>query len=667
MTLYATSARSYRLGLRFLGVPRIPAVQRAGFLRSYSEKNSDKYLSINEFNKHKKEFLFGAAVDNPETPKSNTRESLDNGGFEAPQLDLLNHPRLQGLTPNSAEFKYQLHLIQKEFQAEQEKQRAKWETIERLKGMAVGIAALVAILSAYLFVMNYKYIKQWYKSKFVFGIDDSKVHDLNDPKGNLKTADNLVERMAAEIGPDFVANLKDSKTPGVYVFGAGYGKLPSRIPGFDNMYFSDVLVANDYIVAVDESGKVFHYSSKMEKPAEIRLPAKIQSVVFSSGKFYYLSKKGNQIYVGDRFVPDFSSSGWFRSGVEYPVETIKFSEFARGETVKQLSSGESHLLILSSEGRVFEAATSSNPTNLGQFGLPKYAPYAANDELVANVPYELTNLNYEVVPLKDSKVVRPRTFVSVAAGKNFNIACDFNGNVWTWGDNSSGQCGKEVGSASDIQQVPKLVCSAESLKHIVKYSLPDRAANGPLFVKEVFASDATAFALLRYEVESVAGMSQDLLVSFGSGIKGQLGLSRYIHASSSPRVLKSLVGLAEYDENAKSVANIGLKGVATGNDHVFVTLDNSGSKDVVVFGDNLKGQFGNGKAVKSSKPIELPKLVEPSDVGDQSATTRSQLARKLNDPFSNRLQLLDEKIGKKHVEQVVVGGNEASAIFYRRQ
>lgn len=665
MTLYGTSVRSCRLGLPLLRIPRNPVVQRAGFLRPYS----DKYLSINEFNKHKKEFLFGSAVDGGEVPKSkNKRESLDNGGFEAPQLDLLSHPRLQGLTPNSAEFKYQMHLIQKEFQAEQEKQRAKWETIERLKGMAVGIVALVSILSAYLFVMNYKYIEQWYKSKFVFDIDDSKVQDLNDPKGNLKTADHLVERMAAEIGGEFVTNLKDSKTPGIYVFGAGYGKLPSRIPGFDNMYFSDVLVANDYIVAVDESGKVFHYSSKMEKPAEISLPTKIQSVVISSGKYYYLSKKGNQIYVGDRLVPTISSSsGWFRSGVEYPVETIKFPDFARGETVKQLTSGESHLLILSSQGRVLEAATSSNPPNMGQFGLPKYSPYAAKNELVANVPYELTNLNNEVVALKDSKYVKPRTFISVAAGKNFNIACESNGNVWTWGDNSSGQCGKEVGSASDVQQVPKLVYSAEALKHFVKYSLPDKAANGPVYVKEVFASDSTAFALLRYEDESVAGMSQDLLVSFGSGIKGQLGLSRYIHASSSPKVLKSLVGLPEYDENAKSAVNIGLKGVAPGNDHVFVTLDNSGSKDVVVFGDNLKGQFGNGKAVKSSKPIELPKLVEPSDVEDQSAKTRIQLARKLNDPFSNRLQLLDERIGKKHVEQVVVGGNEASAIFYRRQ
>lgn len=665
MSLYGILARSCRGKVGCLRTLYNTTVQRAVFLRPYSEK----YLSINEFNKHKKEFLFGAAVEGTEVPKKVKTELVkENDGFEAPQLDLLDHPRLQGLTPNSAEFKYQLHLIQKEFQAEQEKQRTKWEFMERIKGMAVGIATLVSIMSVYLFVMNYKQIQQWYKSKFVFDIDDSKVQDLNDPKGNLRTSENMVERMAAEIGPEFMANLKDSKTSGIYVFGAGYGKLPSRIPGFDNMYFTHVLVNKGYIVAVDDSGRVFHYSSKLEEPVKVTLPSKIQSVVLSSGKLYYLSKNGDQIYVGDRLVTDTSSRvGWFRSGVDYPVEAIKFPEFARGETIKELSSGENHLLILSTRGRVFEAATTSQPTNLGQFGLPKYSPYATKDKLVANAPYELTNLNNEVVASKLEKYVKPRTFISIAAGKYFNIACESNGNVWTWGDNSSGQCGKEVGSASDVQQVPKMVYSAEALKNIVKYSLPDKAANGPVYVKEVFASDSTAFALLKYEDESAAGMNQDLLVSFGCGLKGQLGLSRYIHANSSPKVLKSLVGMGEYDEIAKSVVNVGLKAVSTGNDHVFVTLDNSGPKDVLVFGDNERGQFGNGKSVKSSKPIGLPKLVEPSDLADLSEKTKRKLARKLNDQVSNRLQLLDEKEGKKQVEQVVVGGNEVSAIFYRKR
>lgn len=641
-------------------------VQRSVFLRQFS----DKYLSINEFNKQKKDFLFGPAVDGSEAEIVKKGEfRLESNGFDAPQIDLRNHPRLEGLEPNSAEYKFQMYLIQQEFQAEQEKQRAKWENMERVKGMAVGMVALVAIISVYQFVMNYKYLKQLYKSKFYFEIDESKVQDLNDPKGNLKSLENMVERVAAEIGPDFVANLKDSTTTsGIYVFGAGSGKLPSRIPGFDGKYFNEVLVSKDYVVAVDESGGVFHYSSKMDRPMQILLPHKIASVVTSNGKFYYLSNKLNEIYVGDKVNAGLkTSTGWFRSGVSYPVETIKFAEFARGEKVKNLTAGESHLLILTSHGRVFEAITSAQPHNVGQFGLPKYSPYAQNKQYPINVPFELTNLNNEVVSLKDRKFVTPRKFISVAAGKDFNVACESNGNIWTWGDNTSGQCGRDVGSSADFQQVPKLAFTAESLKNIAKYSLPDKAANGTVYVKEVHSSSTTAFIRLKYENETDSSQDQDLIVSFGNGIKGQLGLSRYIQANSSPKVLKSLLGLTEYNEKTNRTVNVGVKELATGKDHIFITLDNAGSKDVLVFGDNDNGQFGNGKSVKSSKPIGLPKLVEPSEIGDSSVKAKRQLARKLNDQSTSRLQLVDGIMGGKAVEQVIVAGDNASALFYRRK
>lgn len=667
MTFARTVTRTFRVVQLQLGLHARHRVQIPLFVRHFS----DKYSSINEFNKQKKEFLFGAAVDLAKSERVNKERVVpENNGFDAPQLDLLNHPRLEGLRPNSAEYKFQMHLIQQEFQAEQEKKNARWETMERIKGMAAGMAALAAILAIYLGVMNYKYLTQLYRSKVYFDIDDSKVQDLNDPKGNLKSSENMVERLAAEMTPEFIANLQDSTTTsGVYVFGTGNGNLPLRIPGLDGKYFNDVLVAKDYLIAVDDSGKVFHYSKKLGRAVQVDLPHKVASVVISNDKFYYLSNKLNEIYVGGKVAGDAQlSSGWFRSsGASYSVETIKFADFRRGEKVKTLAAGESHLLILSSKGRVFEVITNSSPLNLGQFGLPQYSPYSDNKQFVVNTPFELTNLNNEVVALKDSKYVRPRTFTSVAAGKNFNVACDSNGNVWTWGDNSSGQCGREVNSTNDVQQVPKLAFTTQSLKNIVKFSLPDRAAEGTIYVKEAYAADLTAFLRLSYEHENDSDKNQDLIVSFGSGIKGQLGVSRYIHASSSPRVLKSLVGLTEYDEQNNSTVNVKIKDLTAGNDHVFITLDNAGSKDVLVFGENEFGQFGNGKTVKSSKPIGLPKLVEPSDLEDSSFKARRKLARKLNDQTTSRLQLLDGTVGKKPVEQVMVAGDNSSAIFYRRK
>lgn len=666
MTFVRLTARNLRPRVLCPAPLQLSPRQNLVFLRLYS----DKYSSINEFNKQKKEFSFGESINNDSDSKlDNNGAGIDNNGFDAPQLDLTNHPRLQGLRPNSAEFKYQLHLIQKEFQAEQEKQRSKWETTERFKGMAVGMVALVSIISVYTLVMNYKYLKQMYKGKYWFDIDETKIQDMNDPKGNKNSTDAKVERMAAEIGPDFIDNLRDSRTTsGIYIFGAGNSKLPSRIPGFDGKFFADVLVADDYVVAVEDCGKVYHYSSRMKEPVEILLPQKISSVVMSGGHFYYLSKRHNELFVGSKISSaSTTSTGWLRSSTTYPVSTFKFTEFTRGEKVNSLAAGEDHLLVLTSKGRVFETVTSLNPKNCGQFGLPKYSPYADPEEIPVNQPYELTNLNNQIVSLKDERFVKPRAFIAVASGKYFNVALELNGNVWTWGDNTSGQCGRDVGSSTDIQQVPKLAYSSELLKNIIRYSLPDKAANGPLYVRDVYASDETAFIRLRYEDEGPAMMDQDVLVSFGNGLKGQLGVSRYIHANSSAKVLKLFLGMSEYNEESKKVTHVGVKDLSAGSDHVFVTLDNAGGKDVLVFGDNEKGQFGNGKTVKSSKPLGLPKLVEPLDFEERSEKAKRKLARKLNDQSTGGLQLLDGKLGKQNVEQVIVAGQNASAIYYRKK
>lgn len=642
-----------------------PKVADGPFVRCFS----DKYSSIDEFNKNKKEFLFGSHVDAAHT--SGKEPKLGEGefnGFEVPQPDFLDHPRLQGLRTNSAEFKYQLHLIQEEFQQEQEKQRSRWEFRERIKGMAAGMGALVAIMSIYLFAMNYKYLKQLYKSKFVFDIDDSKIVDLNDPKANKKSIDKLAERLAAELDPSFVANLKDSSsTPGLYIFGAGALKLPARVPGFDGKYLNAVSVEKDYVVAVDDAGKVYHYSSELGTPVEVLMPHKVSEVVYSGGNYYYLSRKRNEIYCGPRIGGVSSkASGWFKSGVNYAVTTLKCGEFARGEKVKTLTAGDSHVLVLTTQGRVFEAISAANRPNLGQYGLPRFSPYAAG-ELCVNELYELTNLNYEVVIEKNRKFVQRRTVIGVAAGQNFNVAVESNGNVWTWGDNHSAQCGREVTTANDIQPVPKVAFTGELLASVAKYCLPDQGANGAISVRDAYATNETGYLRLRYESESDPRASQDILVAFGAGLKGQLGISRYIHALGTPRVLKSLVGMSEYNEKLETTQNVGVKAVVTGGDHVFVVLDNAGGKDVVVFGDNDAGQFGNGKSVKSSRPIDIPKLVEPSDLEGDTERLRRRLARKISDQSTSRLQLLDGDIGSNAVEQVVVAGEGASALFYRRK
>lgn len=653
---------------RLLRLPK--PLHQVNVVRLYS----DKYKSIDEFNKQKKEFKFGYGVDEmTESGELERKERLDDAADGFAEFDISKHPRLQGLKHNLPEWKEQMFIIQQEMQKDQEKARRSWERRERLKALGAGVFALVSIVGVYSVVMNYKYLKGWALNKLNFDIDDSKVRDMKDPKGNKKKTKNLVDRLNEELKlvPGFVKNLVDSTTtPGLYVFGGFMkNKLPARLSFFDGMYLQDVLVQKDYLVAIDDLGRVYHHSPKFKEPVLVKMPLKVMRVIYSEDNFYYLSNNQKDIYCGPKLkeLPK-KVRGWLGStSYAYPAEKLNVSVFKKGEKIKEVAAGLSHLLILSNQGRLFGVIAAKGAENKGQYGSPKFTPFLKSPGIVPNEVYELTNLNNEIVTTKEGKYVRPRTFSSIATGENFNIASESNGNIWTWGANEFGQCGKDLTSADDIQPVPKVAFTLADLERVLKYSLPKNGAGFKFNVKDVFASGETSFIQMQSSNEEDPLKDQELLLSFGAGLKGQLGLSQYLHVASVPAVLKSLVGLTEFDEKAKEVRNIGIKNVVTGKDHIFVVLDNSGpNKDVLVFGDNTSGQFGNGKTFKSSKPVALPKLIEPSDFEAGETELKKRLAKKINNLTTNRLQLMDGvQIGKKSVEQVIAGGSDGSVLFYR--
>lgn len=602
--------------------------------RSYS-----KFENISEFNKSKKDYKYGHGVD-------------EMRGLRYADVDseILNDPRLQALRHNSPEYKETLFKIQEEARLNEEEHRSKWERQERLKGLGAGALVLIAVISGYAFVMNYKYLKSYLNNVWTFDIDDSKAQDMSDT--NVRSLKRLTEKLASELAQDplFAASVKSSETPGLYLFGSVNGKkLPSRVLAFDGMYISDVLVSKDYVVVVDAKGGVHHYSPSLKRAVQVQLPEKIERVCRSGDYFVYVPRKSSNVYYGKK-LQKAELPRWFGSNYEYG--TVK-GRFDRGERVSDVAAGQSHALVLTSKGRLFQFATSFGD-NKGQYGLPAYAPFEKTHPDLFEL-YELKNLNNEVVSTKEGKYVRPRAFKSVALGEHHNLALDTVGNVWAWGDNSFGQCGRDVGATTDVQPVPRLAFSAADMKRFSKYSLP-APATGSFAVSLVHAGGDCGYVVVKY---GSGAQRTDMIMSFGNGLKGQSGTGRFVHVASAPSVLKSLVGLAEYDETAQEAVSIGIRDVSVGASHVFVTLDNAGGKkDVLVFGDNERGQFGNGKRVKSSRPIQIPKLIEPEDL---AGATRL-LARKLKDTTTNRF--LVERVAKG--EQVVVAGDEGSAIFYRR-
>lgn len=681
------------------------------FLRFYSD---DKYKSIEDFKKQKKEYLFGHnfssidEIDNQHQKQFSSERHSDTSDLhgkmhsrygELNESDINSmiekDPRLINLKPGSVEYKYQQDLIHKEFEKKEKKKQARYEFIERFKGVGLGLVAIVAIISAHQIFMNYEYIKNKITHGSTYNVDDSKIKNLGDPSKNSKSIDYLTNKLINELNQVIIHNLeKLSEIPGLYVFGSHNGqKLPIRFKFFDNMLIQDVKIKLDYLVVIDEKGRLYQYYKDLKEPILTNLPSKVSKCQISNSMIYLLTTKGEVIYTPRLDKPNASfeyskSRNLLGISTKKPYNKVKFIKnddskealLERNESISDIATGNNHLLMLSNKGRLFIANTAldlENFANFGQFGLPALSPFADySNQIPNNQAFELTLLNNEIITNKDgTKDIRPRSFGAIAAGKFHNIVSDTSGNIWTWGKNTLGECGTDISYKTDIQPIPKLILSPKNFSAISNVLLPKTDPKNWV-VEEVYAANDSSYIKLNYIDKDAEHTEQNVLFSFGNGIKGQLGSSRFMHVCPQPQIIKSINNLREYNEASGQVTNIGVKDVSIGNDHGFVTLDNAGQfKDVLSFGDNEFGQLGNGKVAKSSKLVQLPKLIEPEDFEGyanektKDRTLYKKLAKKINDVTTNRLQLLDgvnlSKNGK--IEQVIHAGENCSVIFYKRK
>ena len=321
------------------------------------------------------------------------------------------------------------------------------------------------------------------------------------------------------------------------------------------------------------------------------------------------------------------------------------------KNIKEIEAGANHLLLLDKQGQVYVVNSSERPSNRGQFG-SVYSPFD-NKEVPVNTPIDLTLLNHKFVRnTKGEKVLVPRVFESIAAGKYFNLVSDDEGNIWTWGENSSGQCGNL--NTKEVKPIPQPAFAKDDLKRVLRNVIP-LAKTDLIQIKKLAAGDETAYALINY-------LDKDILIAFGNGLNGQLGGSRYMQVCCWPEITKSLLDMTEFDESINSIKTIGIKDISVGNKHLFITLNNVGQfKDVYAVGENIMGQLGNGKKTKTCKPIKLPRLLEPEDKSDRVA-----IVQNLTDVNTKRLLLLDNwSISKKPVDQVIKAGDDTSVIFYK--
>lgn len=185
-----------------------------------------------------------------------------------------------------------------------------------------------------------------------------------------------------------------------------------------------------------------------------------------------------------------------------------------------ISSGKSHLLLVSSNGRVFSVASSAAFPEHGQMGIQgltwKTRPPGPYDQC------------YEVpVATKIRKV---------AAGYYHSLLLDERGQVYAFGDNSSGQCGFDWAPDTEViwRPTPIRIMPQESLSLDKAPVCRDISSGGnnSFFVVDAFKPNER---IPTYEA----------VFACGRGLGGSLGNGKWSHYQGSPSKVKDLSGLFE--------------------------------------------------------------------------------------------------------------------------
>lgn len=475
------------------------------------------------------------------------------------------------------------------------------------------------------------------------------------------------------------------ENPGVYAWGSNSGrvaapdsveafiKTPRRISFFDGMLLRDIKLDRRFGAAVTEKGDLLQwgvgYSPDSKEPRPTLTGKDLVSIEISKDRIIGLSSNGTvysvPVSLEDQSVGSKpSESTWipfWRSRPNVSYRTIKIEGLAWGEKVSVIRSGMEHLLLLTSAGRVFSAASSSEEfPSRGELGVPglnwKTRPPGPYDQ-----PHEIATL-------------RGFEITDIATGDHHSLVVDKEGRAFSFGDNTSGQLGFEPTAEAPYVDAPSLLpvtrlYSGTNLSPVVT----SVAAGG---VNSFFTVDATRVAGVQEEVPARAALGRITADTWscGQGILGTLGNGRWTHMQGTPTKIKTLSGLFEYDEDTKTVVPIRLKRLSVGATHASATMDNvthvaagesratdsrndtNWGADVVWWGGNEYFQLGTGKR----NNLNAPGYIQPLD----AAAERERAKKKEQHRFQITPRYKVTVRGRKvSVEQRVECGRMVSAVY----
>jgi len=474
---------------------------------------------------------------------------------------------------------------------------------------------------------------------------------------------------------------KSWENPGVYAWGSNSGKVaapdsnevyvktPRRITFFDDLLLRDLKLDRTFGAAVLENGDLVQwgrtYSEDTTEPTITLKGKDLKSIAISRDRIIGLSKSGTVYSMPvskqdqeDGHKP--SESSWIpflSSQPNISYRKLQPKNLGSREKVTEISGGLEHVLLLTSAGRVFSAAsgTESFPSR-GQLGVPGVTWHTR--------PEGAYDMCHEITTLKGFAVEK------IAAGDHHSIVLDKEGRVFSFGDNSSGQLGFEYSSESPHIDAPSLVAIPKLYQGTNQSPKVTGISAGG--VNSFFTIDATRVAGPSEDPAEIRGLGRITADTWacGSGIKGALGNGRWTHIQGLPSKIQSLSGLFEWDEKKHTAVPIRMSQISVGSTHVSAVLknvtyldasekssenDTNYGADVLWWGGNEFYQLGTGRRNNVATPL----YIKPLDMAAEIEAGRKEEHRFHITP-KHTVNLKGRKVT---MEQRIECGRNVTAVY----
>ncbi|KAI1171628.1 regulator of chromosome condensation 1/beta-lactamase-inhibitor protein II [Nemania sp. FL0916] len=481
--------------------------------------------------------------------------------------------------------------------------------------------------------------------------------------------------------------------PGVYCWGANSGrvaapdstesvvKTPRRIAYFDGQLLRDIKLDQTFGAAITETGDLVQwgtgFSHENPTPTPTLRGKNLVRLEVSKDRIIALAKDGSvyslPVAQADQqggAKPASSSLSFWSAPASINYRQLKPRGLGWGESVTSIAGGLEHVLLLTSRGRVFAAASSSSDfPSKGQLGIP-----GLTWDVRPQGPYDQP---YEIPQLKGFKISQ------IAAGDYHSIALEQDGRVFVFGDNSSGQLGFEVEKVIPYVDGPIPLPFSKMYRGTHEKPRVTSIAAGGL--NSFFTVDAVPLPTSPGSDHphssnsiQVPGRVTSDVWACGSGIWGSLGNGRWTHVSLGPSRIKSLSGLSEYDETHNAIVPIRMAYLSIGSTHAAAVMDNvtrvdasslqsssdqdtNWGADVLFWGGNEYYQLGTGKRNNLASPTYIGPLdggKRDAEMGRGGEVHRFQIAPR------TMVRLGEGGMGRRvSVEQRVECGRMVSAVY----